>query len=215
MKTLYFLVLLTLPSLSTAYAAEEKLPFDVPADYQQLPQTALIETTQGPFEIRFYREEAPISVANFQYLGKKGTYNGVGFHRFVPGMLIQGGDPTGTTKGGPGWTLPSEITASVHHLRGALGWARLTEEVNPERRSNGSQFYVTLKPVPGLDGFYTIFAQVIRGMENVDRLREGDRILAVKFPKRRIYPENEEKGARPQTPTSTGTPKEKPLPSKP
>ena len=168
---------------SSAIAQETKLPFRLPANYRSLPATALIETTKGPFEIKFYRKYAPISVANFQFVVGKGMYNGTTFHRYEPGVLIQGGDPTHTGRGGPKWTLPPEITSEVRHVRGAVAWARLRDEINPERRSNASQFYVTLRPQPLLDGFYTVFAQVIRGMENVDQLRVGDRILAVKFPK--------------------------------
>ena len=181
---------LTLPS--AVRADEMKLPFTVPSDSSELPETALIETTKGPFEIAFYRKEAPTSVANFEHLGRSGTYNGTTFHRYIPDFVIQGGDPTHTGKGGPGWTLPSEITGEVHHVKGSLGWARLPEEVNPERRSNGSQFYITLKPAPEIDGFYTIFARVIRGMENVVRLREGDRITAVRFPKKGVPKEKKQ-----------------------
>jgi peptidyl-prolyl cis-trans isomerase B (cyclophilin B) len=167
----------------TAVAEEEKLPFTVPADYKEMPATALLETTQGSFEIEFHRRETPVSVANFEYLGRKGVFNGTEFHRYVPEFVIQGGDPTHTGKGGPGWTLPPEISDRVHHVRGSLGWARLPAEVNPERRSNGSQFYITLNPASNLDGFYTVFATVIRGFDTVQRLREGDKILTVKFPK--------------------------------
>jgi peptidyl-prolyl cis-trans isomerase B (cyclophilin B) len=168
-------------SADSAIAEDEKFPFKVPADYKGLPSVAIIETTKGTFEIKFYRKYAPISVANFQYVARRGTYTGVKFHRYEPGMLIQGGDPTGTKKGGMRWTLPPEITGELHHGRGTVGWARLDEKINPERRSNSSQFYITLRPVPGLDGFYTIFAQVIRGMEIVDQLRPGDQIIAVRF----------------------------------
>lgn len=163
---------------------QDKLPFEVPEDPLMLPPTALVETTKGPFELKLYRRLAPISVTNFEYLGRKGIYNGVEFHRYVPGFVIQGGDPTGTRKGGPGWTLPPEMNDTLRHVRGTVGWARLPAEVNPERRSNGSQFYITLKAAPHIDGFYTIFGQVIRGMENVDRLRPGDKIHTVRFPKK-------------------------------
>ncbi len=169
-------------------AEEKELPFDVPDDYRLLPATALLETSQGAIEIEFFRRDTPISVANFEYLGRKGILNGTSFHRLVPNYVIQGGDPTHTGKGGPGWTLPSEISAERKHLRGSLGWARLPGEVNPERRSNGSQFYFTLTEAPGLDGFYTVFARVIRGFGNVMRLKVGDKINAVRFPKKNNKP---------------------------
>lgn len=163
-------------------AREADLPFTVPEDVSKLPRFALLETTRGPIEIMLYRDYAPLSVANFEYLGRNGIYNGVEFHRLVPGFVIQGGDPTGTKKGGPGWTLPPEMTSELQHLRGTVGWARLDAEVNPERRSNGSQFYICLRDAPDLDGFYTVFGRVIQGMPTVEKLRVGDKILAVRFP---------------------------------
>lgn len=175
---------------------EENFPFKVPKDPLWLPPSALIETTKGPFEIRFYREEAPISVANFTYLAQKGIYKGVSFHRYMPNYLIQGGDPTGTRKGGPGWTLPPEIRESLRHVAGTIGWAQLPHRVNLHRRSNGSQFYITHRPAPGLDGSYSVFAQVIRGLDNARRLREGDSITNIKLPKKWKREEAMRKAAR-------------------
>lgn len=160
-----------------------KLPFTVPKDSSELPEYALVITTKGPFEIKLFRERTPISVANFKHLAEKNIYEGTEFHRYIPDFVIQGGDPTGTTRGGPGWTLPQEIDPDVSHVRGTLGWARRPSQTNPERRSNGSQFYISLTPQPRLDGFYTVFGVVVRGMENVDRLRVGDKILKIKFPR--------------------------------
>lgn len=167
-----------------AYVEDTKgLPFTVPADLTNLPEYALMITTKGPIEIRLYRERTPISVANFVHLVNKNFYEGVGFHRYIPDFVIQGGDPTGTGKGDPGWSLPQEIDSEIHHIRGTIGWARKPEKNNPERRSNGSQFYICLSPQQGLDGFYTAFGVVVRGMENVDRLRPGDKVLKIRFPR--------------------------------
>ena len=168
------------PELSLA--EQENLPFQVPEETSKLPEYALIVTTKGPFEVKLFRNLTPISVANFKHLIEKGTYEGVAFHRYVPGFVIQGGDPTGTERGGPGWTLPPEMNSEIHHVRGTIGWARKSGKRNPERRSNGSQFYVCLQPQPRLDGFYTAFGVVVKGMENVDNLRPGDKILKVKLP---------------------------------
>ncbi len=184
-RLLHCLAFALLSTAAMANAEEQVLPFEVPEDYRELPATALIETSQGAFEIEFYRRTAPTSVANFEYIGRKGILNGTSFHRYVPEFVIQGGDPTHTGKGGPGWSLPPEISADIKHVRGSLGWARLPAEVNPGRTSNGSQFYITLSPAPGLDGFYTVFARVIRGFPNVMRLRKGDTITAVRFPKKK------------------------------
>ncbi|MCC6221130.1 MAG: peptidylprolyl isomerase [Deltaproteobacteria bacterium] len=133
-------------------------------------------------EIEFYREEAPITVRNFEYLGKKRFYENLTFHRYVPDFVIQGGDPQGNGKGGPGYGLPPEHSSVLKHRRGTLGMARLPSEVNPERLSNGSQFYICFSLAPHLDGLYTVFAQVISGMENAEKLRQGDKILEVQFP---------------------------------
>lgn len=171
-------VLLILPSLAGA-----ELPFPTPSNPQQLPTSALIQTTKGAIEIEFYREEAPITVASFAYLAKKGFYKNLKFHRYVPNFVIQGGDPQGTGQGGPGYTLPPEHSSNLRHLPGTLGMARLPGEVNPERRSNGSQFYITLVKAKHLDGLYTIFARVVAGMDAVKQLRPGDMILDVRVSK--------------------------------
>lgn len=176
-------LILFLCFLPRADAGEDKLPFPVPKNPNNLPEFATVETTQGPFEIRFFREEAPITVANFEYLGKKGFYKGLSFHRYLPGFVIQGGDPLGNGKGGPGHSLPPEVS-TIEHVRGTIGMARFPSETNPERKSNGSQFYICLSRARHLDGLYSVFAEVIRGMDNVERLRIGDKILAVRFPQR-------------------------------
>ena len=161
--------------------SEDKLPFKVPNNLNVLPETALIETTKGPIEIAFYRKEAPISVRNFEYLVKKGFYKNLSFFHHKENFMIQGGCPLNTGKGGPGYFIPPELS-EIKHRAGTLGMARLPSPVNPERLSHGSQFYITLRTVPQLDGLYTVFARVINGMENVYRLRRGDKILNVLFP---------------------------------
>ncbi len=170
--------------LSTlAWADSRGVPFVVPKDSTALPETALIETSKGSFEVRFYREEAPITVSNFVHLAKKNFYRNVSFHRLIPGYVIQGGDPTGVGKsGGPGYTVPPEFS-NIRHVKGTIGMARLPGAKNPERRSNGSQFYISLTSAPQLDGLYTVFAQVIRGMEIVEKLEVGDSIERVRLPK--------------------------------
>ena len=170
--------------------AQDQLPFVVPADKQQLPDSALVETSKGAFEIQFLRQEAPVTVANFEYLARKGFYNNVGFRRHVPGYIIQGGDPTNSGKGGPGYTLPPEFS-TIKHQKGMMGMSRHPNEVNSQRRSNGSQFYITLGDAPNLDGFYTVFARVINGMENVEKLRPADKILTIRFPRKLIQNESQ------------------------
>jgi peptidyl-prolyl cis-trans isomerase B (cyclophilin B) len=162
---------------------EDKLPFAIPTDTKKLPEYALIVTNKGPFEIKIFRDLVPVSSANLKYLVEKGIYEGVKFHRYVPGFVLQGGDPTGTTIGGPGWSLPPEMHPDIKHVRGTIGWARTAGKNNPERRSNASQFYICLEPQPRLDGFYSPFGVVVDGMDTVLRLRPGDKILKIKFPK--------------------------------
>lgn len=139
--------------------------------------TAVIKTSKGDIVLELYPKVAPLSVTNFKQLADAGFYNGLTFHRVVPGFVIQGGDPQGTGSGGPGYTIPAEI--GLPHKKGALAWARTGDEVNPERRSSGSQFYITLEPTPMLDGSYTVFGQTVSGAEVVDVIQKGDKIESV------------------------------------
>jgi peptidyl-prolyl cis-trans isomerase B (cyclophilin B) len=136
-------------------------------------------TDRGTFVMELYPKVAPKTVENFETLVKKGFYNGLTFHRVVPDFVVQGGDPDGTGMGGPGYTVPAEIDKNEHHLRGSVATARTGDEVNPKRESSGSQFYICLKPQPGLDGDYTIFGGVIKGMDVVDQIQKGDHMKKI------------------------------------
>ncbi len=140
---------------------------------------AIVETEHGTFVIELYPKVAPKTVDNFETLVKKGFYNGLTWHRVVPDFVVQGGDPDGTGKGGPGYTVPAEIDPKEHHLRGSVATARTSDEVNPERASSGSQFYICLEPQPGLDAQYTIFGGVIKGMDVVDQIQKGDHMSKI------------------------------------
>ena len=133
---------------------------------------AVIHTNKGDFTCELNYQKAPMSVTNFVQLVQAGFYNGLTFHRVVPHFVIQGGDPNGTGSGGPGYTIPAEIGLS--HQKGALAWARLPDQVNPQKRSSGSQFYITLENVPHLDGEYSVFGKTISGMEVVQKIKQGD-----------------------------------------
>ena len=164
-------------------SADSELPFQpVTSPQTELPPTALIDTNKGRFEIEFLREQAPLTVQNFVSLVQRNFYDNVSFHYYQAGHVIQGGDPSGTGRGGPGYRLPPEFSA-VRHTKGTLTMARLGGSMNPERFSNGSQFYICLRDSPQLDGLYNAFARVIRGLEVVDSLRKGDRIITVRLPK--------------------------------
>lgn len=138
---------------------------------------ATIKTAKGDIVCELNAAQAPVTVNNFVYLAQAGFYNGLTFHRVVPGFVIQGGDPTGTGRGGPGYTIPAEIGLS--HTKGALATARLSDQVNPDRASSGSQFYITLDKTSHLDGSYTVFGQCVEGMSVVESIAIGDVIQEI------------------------------------
>jgi peptidyl-prolyl cis-trans isomerase B (cyclophilin B) len=137
---------------------------------------ATVDTDRGIIVLELYPEVAPKTVENFEKLVTDGFYNNLTFHRVVPGFVVQGGDPAGNGTGGPGYDVEGEIRTGEKHLRGTLATARTGDQVNPQRRSSGSQFYICLDPQPGLDGQYTIFGAVITGMDVVDKIKVGDRM---------------------------------------
>jgi peptidyl-prolyl cis-trans isomerase B (cyclophilin B) len=140
---------------------------------------ATIETDRGNIVLELYPAVAPKTVANFEKLSKDGFYNNLTFHRVEPGFVVQGGDPSGNGTGGPGYDLPAEISPTEKHLRGTLAMARKGDNVNPDRKSSGSQFYICLAPAPFLDGQYTSFGGVVEGMNVVDQIKVGDKIKKV------------------------------------
>ena len=142
---------------------------------------AIIDTERGTIVLELYPEAAPKTVANFETLVNKGFYNGLTWHRVVPDFVIQGGDPDGTGSGGPGYTVPAEIKEK--HLRGSVATARTGDDVNPQRASSGSQFYICLEPQPGLDGQYTVFGGVIKGMDGGDKIQKGDHMTKITLAK--------------------------------
>lgn len=140
---------------------------------------AVIKTDKGDISCELDPKAAPLGLTNFIQLAKGGFYNGLTFHRVVPGFVIQGGDPQGTGSGGPGYNIPAEI--SLKHIKGALAWARLGDEVNPSRSSSGSQFYITLEATPFLDGAYSVFGHTIAGDDVVAKIAQGDKIKEVQI----------------------------------
>jgi peptidyl-prolyl cis-trans isomerase B (cyclophilin B) len=133
---------------------------------------ATITTAKGDIVVELDAAAAPQTANNFVFLAEQGFYDGLTFHRVEPGFVIQGGDPTGTGSGGPGYTVPAEI--ELTHVEGAIAMARLSDQVNPSRASSGSQFYITLAPTPFLDGAYTAFGRVTEGMHTVTSISVGD-----------------------------------------
>lgn len=127
------------------------------------------------FAMEFHPAEAPLTVANFKKLAGKKFYNGLAVHRVFPHLLVQMGDPLTRSKdrakvgtGGPGYTIEPEIRRK--HIKGAVAAARLPDKINPSRVSNGSQFFVCLAPMPAYDGQYTVFGQILWGLDTLDGL---------------------------------------------
>jgi peptidylprolyl isomerase/peptidyl-prolyl cis-trans isomerase B (cyclophilin B) len=149
------------------YPRPPAMEIDPEVDYR-----ATIVTSKGEIVVDLNAEAAPVTVNNFVFLAQQGFYDGLTFHRVEPGFVIQGGDPTGTGQGGPGYLLPPEI--GLEHVEGAIAMARLPDQGNPRRMSSGSQFYITLDSTPQLDGEYTVFGQVIEGMDVVQSIQVGD-----------------------------------------
>src|SRR5260221_11644263 len=137
------------------------------------PKVSIELEKGGQVEIELYPDAAPQHVASFLDLIGKGFYDGLNFHRVVPGFVVQGGCPKGTGTGGPGYQLKAEFNAHPH-LSGSLAMAR---SADPD--SAGSQFYICLAPQPGLDGQYTVFGQVTSGFELVQKVRQGDKMVKI------------------------------------
>lgn len=153
---------------------KQSMKFDDAKTYK-----AIIHTTKGKIVCELYPNKAPLSVTNFINLAKDGFYNGLSFHRVVPHFVVQGGDPDGTGQGGPGFTLPAEI--GLPHKEGALAWARLPDQVNPQKRSSGSQFYITLDETSFLNGEYTVFGQTLEGLSVTKKIQVGDKIEKIEI----------------------------------
>lgn len=136
--------------------------------------TATLQTDKGEIVIRLFADKAPITVASFVNLASRGYYDGITFHRVIKGFMIQGGDPTGTGRGGPGYTFEDEFDPSLRHdSAGILSMAN----AGPE--TNGSQFFITHDATPHLDGKHTVFGKVVTGLDVVMKIGQGDSIKTV------------------------------------
>ena len=163
------------------------------AEADDLPRVLLL-TNKGEIELEMFENEAPNTVANFISLVEKGYYNGLTFHRVLPGFMAQGGCPDGTGGGGPGYTIPCECTKPNHrlHFRGSLSMAK-----TPAPDTGGSQFFLTFTPTRHLDGEHTAFGRVVRGIEVLSKLQrrnpeapnppEPDKIVEAKVLRKRDH----------------------------
>lgn len=133
-----------------------------------------METTKGLIELELYPEYAPKTVNNFVFLVQEGYYDGIKFHRVINNFVIQGGDPTGTGAGGPGYKFEDEVQGNpLRHETNVISMA------NAGPNSNGSQFFITHSPQPHLDGKHTVFGKVVKGADVVDSIQQGDEMVKV------------------------------------
>ena len=130
---------------------------------------AVFETNMGTFEIELFEDKAPITTKNFIDLVEKGFSDGLIFHRVIDGFMIQGGDPEGTGRGGPGYMIPDEFHKDLKHSsKGILSMA------NAGPNTGGSQFFITLDATPWLDGHHSVFGKVVKGMDVVEKIGKVD-----------------------------------------
>ena len=152
-----------------------------------------IVTSQGDILIALFDEQAPITAGNFLLLAEDGFYDGVVFHRIIPDFMAQGGDPTGTGRGGSGFTIPDETVPELRHDRGMVSMAKTAA---PD--SGGSQFFIcyTRERTQHLDGMHSVFGRVIEGMEVADQLSKGSAMLKVTVERESPVAEAAKKAAR-------------------
>jgi peptidyl-prolyl cis-trans isomerase B (cyclophilin B) len=148
------------------------LQWDSPPKMQIDPSKtyrATIKTNRGTIELELYPKHAPKTVNNFVFLANQGFYDGLSFHRVISNFMIQGGDPTGTGTGGPGYRFEDEIRENpLTHEKGVISMA------NAGPNTNGSQFFITHLPQPHLNGNHTVFGKVLAGQDIVDATRQSD-----------------------------------------
>jgi peptidyl-prolyl cis-trans isomerase B (cyclophilin B) len=149
------------------YSAPPAMVIDTGKEY-----VATIETERGDMVLELFASDVPNTVNNFVFLANDGFYDGTTFHRVVPDFVVQGGDPTGTGRGNPGYSFADEFSEHTH-LAGALSMA------NSGTDTNGCQFFITLTPQHGLDGKHSVFGQLIDGMDVLQQIEQGDVIIRI------------------------------------
>jgi peptidylprolyl isomerase len=142
----------------------------VPARAADLENTLYLDVPAGRVVIELKPDIAPLTVAHIKELTRRGFFDGLTFHRVIDGFMAQTGDPKGDGTGGSGHNVKAEFNANAHFVRGTVGLARAQ---NPD--SGDSQFFICFEPAPFLDGKYTVFGQVVSGMEHIDAIKKGDR----------------------------------------
>lgn len=163
-----------------AFFGKELKKYEIKEDELAKMQWAKMTTNKGVMWIKLYPEEAPITVTNFAHLAGTGFYDGLDFHRVIPGFMAQGGCPTGTGTGGPGWAIPCETKKNTHrHVKGTLSMAH----AGPN--TGGSQFFICFVPCPHLDGVHTVFGGIeaadTESMKVLDSIAMRDKIESVEI----------------------------------
>jgi peptidyl-prolyl cis-trans isomerase B (cyclophilin B) len=137
----------------------------------------VLKSNKGDIEGTLFASKTPVTVANFLNLARKGYYDGISFHRVIADFMVQGGDPTGTGRGGPGYTFEDECRPDIKHDKpGLFSMANTGRPV-----SNGSQFFIAHVPTPWLDGKHTVFGEVTKGQDVVNAIRQGDKIEKIEI----------------------------------
>jgi peptidyl-prolyl cis-trans isomerase B (cyclophilin B) len=155
--------------MSKQYSAPPAMVIDPAKKY-----TATFDTSRGQIVVDLFAEHAPKTVNNFVFLAKDKFYDGTVFHRVIADFMIQGGDPTGTGRGGPGYRFEDEFKGNPNrHKKGTLSMA------NAGPGTNGSQFFITHLATPHLDGKHTVFGEVTKGQDIVDSVKQGDTLKSV------------------------------------
>lgn len=164
MKKIVMCLTLALVFMTTACAAGSFWDFKKDeGESKVVNRIAVFDTNMGEFEVELFEDKTPITTKNFIDLAQEGFYDEVIFHRIIDGFMIQGGDPTGTGMGGPGYTIEDEFTPELtHESEGILSMANTGRP-----HTGGSQFFITLAATPWLDGHHTVFGKVVKGMEVV------------------------------------------------
>ncbi len=134
----------------------------------------ILHTNKGDIEGTIFASKVPMTAANYLNLAKKGYYNGLTFHRVIPDFMIQGGDPTGTGMGGPGYKFGDEIVPALKHDKPGI-----FSMANAGPGTNGSQFFITHVPTPHLNGKHTVFGEVTKGQDVVNKIEKGDKITSL------------------------------------
>jgi peptidyl-prolyl cis-trans isomerase B (cyclophilin B) len=157
--------------MSKQYASPPQMSIDAAKSF-----TATFETSRGTVVVDLFPKEAPKTVNNFVFLAREGFYDGTTFHRVIPNFMIQGGDPTASGRGGPGYKFDDELKGSYKkHQAGSLSMA------NAGPNTNGSQFFITHVATDWLDGKHTVFGQVRSGQSVVNAVKQGDQLISVRI----------------------------------